>query len=179
MLIELGRQIPKQPHPKAMHARFHARDANAVRENQSMKAGRALSYPCAQPGLSDFTNFGRGYLIQRFFNPVSLASAAVFVQPCRFTELLHRLVQMIRTDCAEARYCRVVKKERTIARAERRVGQHPSSSLGARSWCRLQDNWQSTSRAASGGLLPSEACSCDSVQLLHNSRLFDFGSAPG
>jgi len=37
MLIELGRQIPKQPHSKSMHGRFHGQDANAVREKQSMK----------------------------------------------------------------------------------------------------------------------------------------------
>ena len=37
MLIELGRQIPKQLHSEAMHGRFHLREGNAVREHQSMK----------------------------------------------------------------------------------------------------------------------------------------------
>jgi hypothetical protein len=46
-----------------------------------------------------------GFLIQRFFNPVPLASAAVLAQPCRFTGLPHGFVQMIRADCVEARYC--------------------------------------------------------------------------
>jgi hypothetical protein len=75
MLIELGRKIPKQPHPKSMHGRFHGKDANAVREKRSMKP---TGHQAILVHNSDFLTSkisGDGFLIQRFFNPVSLASS--------------------------------------------------------------------------------------------------------
>ena len=58
MLIELGRQIPKQPHPKAMHGRFNGRNANAVREKQSMKPTRHQAILVKNPDFFDFKSFG-------------------------------------------------------------------------------------------------------------------------
>jgi hypothetical protein len=72
MLIELGRQIPKQPHSKSMHGRFHGQDANAVREKQSMKPTGHQAILVHNPDFFDFKNFGRRLSIQRFLNPVSL-----------------------------------------------------------------------------------------------------------
>jgi hypothetical protein len=76
MLIELGRQIPKQPHPKAMHGRFHGPDANAVRENQSMKATERQAILVHNRDFLTSKISADCFLIQRFFNPVSLASSS-------------------------------------------------------------------------------------------------------
>jgi hypothetical protein len=111
ILIELGRQIPKQLHPKSMHGRFHGQDANAVREKQSMKTTGHQAILVHKPDSLTSKISGDRFLIQRFFNPVSLASrgdprAAVhFSAAVHFTRLPHRLVQMIRMDCVQARYC--------------------------------------------------------------------------
>ena len=106
-----------------MHGRFHGQDGNAVREKQSRKPTGHQPILVKNPDFLSSKISDDGFLIQRFFNPVSLASALVLAQPCRFTRLPHRLVQMMRTGSVEARYCREMKKQRIGARNERRVGQ--------------------------------------------------------
>jgi|SRR5580658_4159148 hypothetical protein len=101
MLIELGRQIPKQLHSEAMHGRFHLREGNAVRENQSMKPTSHQAILVHKPDFLTSKISGDGFLIQRFFNPVSLASAAVRAS----VRIRAAGAQAIQTDCVEARYC--------------------------------------------------------------------------
>jgi hypothetical protein len=72
MLIELGRQIPKQPHPKSMHGRFHGQDANAVREKQSRKPTGHRAILVKNPDFLTSKISGDGLSIQRFLDTVSL-----------------------------------------------------------------------------------------------------------
>ena len=94
MLIELGRQIPKQPHPKSMHGRFHGQNANAVREKQSMKPTGHQAILVHNPEFLTSKISGDRFLFQRFFNPVSLASSG---DP-RAAEQIHEVTAQARAD---------------------------------------------------------------------------------